>query len=99
MEGLSFFHTHLNNLYSRDRFVRWIENFTLEKGLFAGGTIFFLGVLGDSFILFKWIRNNFHDIQLFRLGILSFYLMFLGLSLIFFSFMKTVMEEEEKKYD
>jgi len=87
--------SHLQDYYARDSAVRWLNKFSLEKGLAAGSLVFLLGLIVDIFIVVRWIQDGFHGILMPRAAIFGMYLMFLGASSIFFSFMRAVMEKDE----
>lgn len=83
--------SHLHDYYTRDKIVQWLDSFSLEKGLVVGGIAFLLGLVADVFILVQWVEKDFQDIFLPRLAIFGLYFMFLGVSLVFFSFLRAVM--------
>lgn len=87
--------SHLNNYFSKDAVIRWINKYSLEKGLIFGGLIFALGLIVDLYIVIQWIKDGFHGIMMPRTAIIGLYLMFIGASSIFFSFLRAIMEKKE----
>ncbi len=85
--------SHLNNYYVNDRIVKWLKEISLEKELIFGGISALLGIVMDVSLLVKWIGHNFSDISTLRLAIFSLYFIFIGISLISFSFMRSVMQK------
>ncbi len=89
--------SHLNVFYKKDKVVELLEKFSLEKGISWGGIIFFVGFLIDFFILLKWIENGFHDLSRSHLAVTGLYFIFIGASMVFFSFLRAVMEGDGRK--
>jgi len=87
-------YSHLNDYYGQDAVIRWLNKFSLEKGLIAGSVIFLLGFLADIYIVVRWVQDGFHGILMPRTAIIGLYLMFLGASSIFFSFLRAIMENK-----
>ena len=87
-------YSHLNNYYATDWLVKTLKKFTLEKSLIIGGLILLLGIGIDTSILFRWSENGFQNIQLSRLAVFGLYFIFIGTSLISFSFLRAVMEKD-----
>lgn len=92
--------SHLQDYYRTDTIIKWLNRFSLEKGLIMGGIIFLLGFLVDLYIVVKWVQEGFYGILMPRTAIIGLYLMFLGCSSIFFSFLRAIMENQpdEKKH-
>lgn len=88
--------SRLNNYYSNDSIIKWLNKFTLEKGLIYGGIIFILGTIVDLTIVAQWVKDGFHGIMMPRTAIIGLYLMFLGASSVFFSFLRAIMAKTEE---
>lgn len=89
--------SHLNSYYKKDKILSYLEKISLEKGLIAGGLVFLFGFLVDSVIVYAWANHGFSGILMPRTAILGLYFLFLGSSLIFFSFLRAVMGEKSEK--
>lgn len=89
------------NLYSKLRYYygnihlpRAIESiFTFDKGFFIGGLLGVLGVIIEVSILNQWINMGYKNISALRPVIIGFYFVFLGISLVVFSFIFTLLKE------
>jgi len=88
--------SHLQDYHRRDPVVKWLNRFSLEKGLIAGGIILLLGFLVDMYIVVQWVQDGFHGIMMPRTAIIGLYLMFLGASTIFFSFLQAIMGKQNE---
>jgi len=88
--------SHLQNYYTKDKVIVWLNKFSLEKGLIFGSLILIIGVAIDVSIVIQWIQDGFRGILMPRAAIFGLYFMFLGISLVFFSFMRAVMESRDK---
>ena len=86
--------SHLQNYYSKDKVIIWLNKFSLEKGLIIGSLVFIVGLVVDLAIAVQWVQDGFHGILMPRAAIYGMYLMFLGVSLVFFSFLRAVMSRE-----
>jgi hypothetical protein len=86
--------SHLQDYYREDAAIKWLNKFSLEKGLAVGGVIFLLGFLVDLYIVIQWIGDGFHGILMPRTAIVGLYLLYLGASFIFFSFLRAVMGKQ-----
>lgn len=82
-----------NEYYANDVVVKWLKKVTLEKELILGALSVICGLLIDSLLLYQWIGHDFRDIFLPRLAILGLYFIFLGISLISFSFFRAIMQK------
>jgi len=89
--------SHLNNYFAKDRITRWLNSFSLEKGLIFGSSILLVGLAIDIAIVIQWARHGFSGILMPRAAIFGLYLMFLGVSFIFFLFLRAVMEGQDKE--
>ncbi len=89
------------NLYSKLRYYygnihlpRAIESiFTFDKGFFIGGLLGVLGVMVEISILTQWVNMGYRNISALRPVIIGFYFVFLGISLVVFSFIFTLLKE------
>ena len=88
--------SHLHNYYSQDKTIAWLNKFSLEKGLVAGSIVLVLGLAVDAAIVVQWVRDGFHGTLMPRAAIFGLYLMFLGVSFLFFSFLRAVMGKQEQ---
>lgn len=87
-------YSHLNDYFRNDKVILWLNKFTLEKGLIAGGLVFLLGLLIDGAIMYQWAKEGFQGILMPRTAIFGLYFMFLGVSFVFFSFLRAVMGKD-----
>lgn len=87
--------SHLNNYFRKDKIIVWLQKFSLERGLVVGGLIFLFGFLVDAAIVFQWVQEGFHGILMPRAAIFGLYFMYLGVSFVFFSFLRAVMENHD----
>lgn len=88
--------SRLNNYYRRDAVIKWLNKFSLEKGLLIGSLVFLLGLIVDASIVVRWTKDGFHGIMMPRTAIVGLYLMFLGASSVFFSFLRAIMEKQDQ---
>lgn len=101
--GISYFQigmiiklfSHLNNYYTHDKLVKFLQKFTLENGLITGVIILLSGFVADLAVLIDWVHNGFKDISMPRLAIYGLYLIFIGASFVSFSFMRAMMQKDE----
>ena len=74
-------------------FSRFLEHFTLEKGVLTGLTIFLIGASTDAYILFKWIgRHQGAMADTVHLAIAAGTATILGLHFVFSSFLLNMMK-------
>lgn len=91
----------LVNLYSKLRYYfgnihlpRIVETiFTFDKGFSIGGSLALIGTVIEFSILIEWINMGYRNISALRPVIIGFYFVFLGISLIVFSFIFTLLKE------
>lgn len=89
------------NLYSKLRYYygnihlpKVVENlFTFNKGCLIGGTLAFTGLMTEITILIQWINMGYRNISALRPVIIGFYFIFLGVSVIVFSFIFTLLKD------
>lgn len=95
----------LVNLYSKLRYYfgnihlpRIVETiFTFDKGFSIGSTLALIGVVIESSILIQWINMGYRNISALRPVIIGFYFVFLGISLVVFSFIFTLLKESMQR--
>ena len=76
----------------KDRFINFfLKYFTLERGLYAGGVLFLIGMGMNMFILLKWVEAGFGPLAEVRLALLALTLVLLGLQIIFSSFFISIL--------
>jgi hypothetical protein len=76
----------------KDRSINFfLKHFTLERGLYAGGIFFMVGMGMNIFILLKWIEAGFGPLAEVRLALLALTLVLLGLQVIFSSFFISIL--------
>jgi glycosyltransferase involved in cell wall biosynthesis len=80
--------------YRDDILMKWLDRITVEKGLIFGGMIMAVGLALDLGVVMKWAENGFHNIFVPQAVVLGLYFILTGMSLVFFSFLKTIMGKE-----
>jgi len=70
--------------------------FTIEKSIIIGSLIFISGFIIGLHLLFKWITSGFGEFQEIKISIITLTLLFLGLQVIFSSFMLSILGIEER---
>jgi hypothetical protein len=76
----------------KDRFISiFLRYFTLERGIYLGGTFFLSGLMISLYILVKWINSGFGALAEVRTALLSLTLIVLGLQAIFSSFFISIL--------
>ncbi|MFA4888567.1 MAG: glycosyltransferase family 2 protein [Candidatus Omnitrophota bacterium] len=84
-----FAHTFAVNerFLKQDRFIGSLQrNFSLEKGIFFGGIIFFSGFIINLLIFMEWFSKSFGTLYRIRESIFAITLLIIGLQTIFSSF-------------
>lgn len=81
--------------YKNDNLVMRIRKISMEKQLIAGGLFMLVGLFIDAYIFWVWVGNNFKDIFMPQKAIVSLYFLFIGLSIIFFSFFRAILDKQE----
>lgn len=77
----------IEGLEKKDKFLEgFYRNFNLEKGLFVGAVMTFLGFLIGIYILSKWIKIGFGPLNEIKLALTSLLFLTLGIQTIFSSF-------------
>ncbi len=70
-----------------DRLQHWFErNFSLERGLIGGGTMFLIGFVIDAGIFLHWLREGLGPINSLRPALLAMTLMMVGAQTAFAAF-------------
>lgn len=83
-----------SRFYEKDKLMKFLERITIEKGLIFGGAMMLVGLFFDLSVALKWAENGFKNIFMPEAVVFGLYFMLTGLSLVFFSFLKTVMNRE-----
>jgi hypothetical protein len=73
------------------RLTRWVhQDFTLERGLVAGGMIFLFGFVIDLIVLSDWLSNDMGPLNAMKPALFAMTFMVLGVQVIFGSFFLTL---------
>lgn len=76
----------------RDSFMGlFLKYFTLERGIYFGGTLFLIGLAANIYILIKWIETGFGALAEVRTALFALTLVLLGLQAIFSSFFISIL--------
>jgi len=76
----------------RDKFINlFLKLFTLERGIYLGGTFFLIGIGININILYQWIRSGFGQLAEVRAALLALTLIILGLQAVFSSFFISIL--------
>jgi hypothetical protein len=81
--------------YKNDSLVMRIRKISMERQLIVGGLFMLIGLCIDIYIFWIWVGNNFKDIFMPQKAIVSLYFLFIGLSIIFFSFFRAILDKQE----
>lgn len=85
----------LKHYYGKDVFVSGLKKMSMEKQLFLGVFFVLIGLGIDAYILWVWIGHDFKNIFMPQKAIVSLYFLFIGLSIIFFSFFRAILDKQE----
>ncbi|MFH1649584.1 MAG: glycosyltransferase family 2 protein [Candidatus Woesearchaeota archaeon] len=66
--------------------IRLLERISLEKGVLIGLVVVLAGLVLDAIVLFRWILNDFGNLDAIRPAVLGSTLIILGFQVIFSSF-------------
>jgi len=73
------------------RLTRWVhEDFTLERGLVAGGILFLFGFVIDLIVLSDWLSNHMGALNAMKPALFAMTFMVLGVQVVFGSFFLTL---------
>jgi glycosyltransferase involved in cell wall biosynthesis len=91
--------THLRYYYQpSSKLLQWIERkFTFNRGFFYGTSLLLLGCAIEILIFINWVNMGFEGISALRSVIIGFYFIFVGISLISFSFLFVLIEQTFKR--
>lgn len=79
--------SYVRSLSNLDPLLRFMHrNFTLEKGLSIGFLTFVAGFLMDGWIVYRWVKSGFGELQEVRLALFALLLMVLGTQTFFSTF-------------
>ena len=80
-----------------DRLQRWFgRNYTLERGLLAGGLMFVIGFVIDVVILLHWLRKGLGPINSLRPALLAMTLMMVGAQTSFAAFFLSLFRSDRE---
>jgi hypothetical protein len=65
---------------------RWLKGVTLEQGLVAGAALTLIGLAGDVWVLWQWVRSGFGPLNEIRSVIFWSLWLFVGVQTVFSSF-------------
>ncbi len=69
---------------------------TIEKGGLLGLIFVFIGMIIFSFVFYKWVQNNFGELQEVKSSIMALTMMSLGIQTFFSSFMLSILGIKEQ---
>lgn len=70
--------------------------FTIEKSIIIGSLIFSVGLVTGLYVLFTGITSGFGELQEIKISIITLTLLFIGMQVIFSSFMLSILGIKEK---
>ncbi|MFN0025673.1 MAG: glycosyltransferase family 2 protein [Acidimicrobiales bacterium] len=80
-------HAHLRGYERTDGFTRWLQkDFTLERGLLAGGLLFGVGLAVDVAILIEWLNSSMGELDRLRPTLFAMSIMGMGIQCMFSAF-------------
>jgi len=86
----------LQHYYVKDRLVLWLRKLSMEKQLVAGVLFVLVGLAIDAYIFWIWMGRDFKNIFMPQKAIVSLYFLFIGVSLIFFAFFRSILDKDER---
>ncbi|GGN92026.1 MULTISPECIES: glycosyltransferase family 2 protein [Haloarcula] len=66
------------------------DSFTLERGLVTGSTVFAVGALTASYLIYNWVASDFTRLPSIRMDVLAFTTIVLGIQIVFSSFFMSI---------
>ncbi len=88
----------MTELNEENRFLSKIYSFlTIEKGLLAGLVVSFFGILVFFFILSKWLKTGFGQLNEIKNSILGLTLIIIGIQTMFSTFMLSILGIKTKE--
>jgi hypothetical protein len=88
--------SHQNHYYENDWMVRKLNGFSFNKKVFSGLGVALIGGVIFSKIFLDWIHLSLANPQMIRLALFGLYFIFMGISLILFFFVESVMSENQE---
>jgi len=80
--------------YKSDRLLTWLQRISMERLLLSGAALMLVGILIDAYVLVVWARTNFGNIYMPQTAIIGFYFLFMGISMVFFAFLRAIFDRK-----
>jgi len=91
-------HATQRGFEERGRFLEWLVNdFTLERGLIAGGLVFLVGLVIDVVILAEWLGRDLGALNAIRPALFAMTLMMIGGHAMFTAFFLDLTRDAERR--
>jgi hypothetical protein len=82
--------------YTSDRLLTWLQRISMERLLLSGVALMLVGFLIDAYVVVVWARHDFRNIYMPHTAIIGFYFLFMGISMVFFAFLRAIFDRKER---